>query len=66
MAGRDSEGGKQVTALFFGTLIVYFVAMALQFAALAFKKEMVGKASWSLFLLALAAHTAYLVTACCR
>ena len=50
-----------MNALFFGTLIVYFIAMALQFAALAFKKEMVGKASWSLFLLALAAHTAYLV-----
>ncbi len=47
--------------LFFGALIVYFVAMALQFAALVFKKEKLGKAAWILFLLALAAHTAYLV-----
>ena len=61
MVGRYSERGTQVNALFFGTLIAYFVAMALQFAAVAFKKEKLGKAAWLLFLAALAAHTAYIV-----
>lgn len=50
-----------MNVLFFGALIAYFIAMALQFAALVFKKEKPGKLSWALFLLALAAHTAYLV-----
>ena len=47
--------------LFFGSLIVYFIAMALQFAALAFKKEKLGKIAWVMFLIAFAAHTAYIV-----
>ena len=50
-----------MNVLFFGCLIVYFAAMALQFAAVAFKKEGLAKAAWILFLLAFAAHTAYLV-----
>ena len=43
--------------LFFGSLVLYFVAMALQFATLAFKKEKFGKAAWIVFLAAFAAHT---------
>ena len=50
-----------MNALFFGSLIVYFVAMALQFVSMAFRKEKLGKAAWILFLVALAAHTLYLV-----
>lgn len=47
--------------LFFGSLVIYFLAMALQFATLAFKKEKLGKAAWIAFLVAFAAHTAYLL-----
>ena len=47
--------------LFFGSLVLYFVAMALQFATLAFKKEKLGKAAWMVFLAAFAAHTLYIV-----
>ncbi len=47
--------------LFFGSLILYFLAMALQFAALVFKKDKIGKAAWISFLAALAAQTLYLV-----
>ena len=47
--------------LFFGSLVLYFVAMALQFATLAFKKEKLGKAAWIVFLAAFAAHTLYIV-----
>ena len=50
-----------MNVLFFGSLIAYFLAMALQFAAMVFKREKLGKLSWLLFLAALAAHTAYLV-----
>ncbi len=50
-----------MNVLFFGSLIVYFIAMALQFAAMSFKKEKIGKAAWLLFLLALLAHTVYLI-----
>ena len=34
-----------MNVLFFGSLVVYFIAMALQFAAVAFKKEKLGKAA---------------------
>ena len=47
--------------LFFGSLIIYFVAMAVQFAALVFKKEKLNKAAWFAFLAAFAAHTLYIV-----
>ena len=47
--------------LFFGSLIVYFIAMALQFAALAFKKEKLGKIARVMFLVAFATHTAYII-----
>ncbi len=50
-----------MNVLFFGSLIAYFLAMGLQFAGMVFKKEKLGKTAWALFLLALAAHTAYLV-----
>ena len=47
--------------LFFGSLVLYFVAMALQFATVAFKKEKLGKAAWIVFLAAFAAHTVYII-----
>ncbi|MBQ9663105.1 MAG: c-type cytochrome biogenesis protein CcsB [Oscillospiraceae bacterium] len=47
--------------LFFGSLVVYFIAMGIQFAALAFKKEAIVKAAWIAFLVAFAGHTVYLV-----
>ena len=50
-----------MNVLFFGSLIVYFVAMALQCVSMAFRKEKLGKTAWILFLVALAAHTLYLV-----
>ena len=50
-----------MNALFFGSLIIYFFAMALQFATVAFKKEKLGKAAWFVFLIAFAIHTAYIV-----
>ena len=50
-----------MNALFFGSLILYFIATALQFAAAVFKKEKLGRASWAAFLAALALHTAYLI-----
>lgn len=50
-----------MNALFFGTLILYFAATVLQFAALVFKKEKASKLAWRAFLTALAAHTAFLV-----
>ena len=50
-----------MNALFFGTLILYFIAIVLQFAGVVFKKEKLSKAAWRAFLAALAAHTAFLV-----
>ena len=47
--------------LFFGSLVLYFIAMALQFATVAFKKEKLGKAAWIVFLAAFAAHTVYII-----
>ena len=47
--------------LFFGSLLLYFIAMALQFATVAFKKEKLGKAAWFVFLTAFAAHTVYII-----
>jgi cytochrome c-type biogenesis protein CcsB len=59
--GNQSKGDKRMNILFFGSLVLYFVAMALQFATLAFKKEKLGKAAWMVFLAAFAAHTLYIV-----
>ena len=50
-----------MNTLFFAVLIAYFAAMALQFAGLTLKKSALGRASWALFLAALAGHTVYLV-----
>ena len=47
--------------LFFGSLVLYFIAMALQFATLAFKKEKLGKAAWIVFLAAFATHSIYII-----
>ena len=50
-----------MNVLFFGSLVLYFIAMVLQFAAAVFKKEKLGQGAWLLFLAAFAAQTAYLV-----
>ncbi len=50
-----------MNVLFFGSLVIYFLAMSLQFAALAFRKEKLVKAAWILFLAAFAAHTLYII-----
>ena len=50
-----------MNVLFFGSLVLYFVAMALQFASVAFKKEKLEKAAWFTFLAAFAAQTAYII-----
>ena len=50
-----------MNVLFFGSLVLYFIAMVLQFAAAVFKKEKLGQGAWFLFLAAFAAQTAYLV-----
>ena len=47
--------------LLFGTVALYFLASVLQFAAASFRKDGIRKASWILFLVGLAAHTAYLI-----
>ena len=47
--------------LLFGTVVLYFLASVLQFAAISFKKDGLRKASWIVFLIGLAAHTVYLV-----
>ena len=47
--------------LFFVSLAVYALAMALQFAGAAFKKEKLLKLSWLLFLAAVALHSAFIV-----
>ena len=44
-----------MNALFFGSLLLYFIAMVLQFAAAVFKKEKLGQGAWLLFLAAFAA-----------
>lgn len=48
--------------LLFGTVILYFAASVLQFAAVSFKKDGIRRVSWIVFLIGLAAHTAYLIT----
>ena len=48
-------------ALFFVSIFVYAIAMAVQFAATAFKKDKLAKATWLVFLAAFAAHTVFLV-----
>ena len=50
-----------MNALFFGSLLLYFAAMALQFAAVTFKKEKLGKTAWIVFLIAFIAHTLYMI-----
>ena len=50
-----------MNALFFGSLIVYFVAIVLQFSALVFKKERLGRIAWLAFLAAFCAHTLYII-----
>ena len=50
-----------MNALFFTTLVAYFVATALQFSAIAFKRESIGKSAWLMFLAAVIAHTVYIV-----
>ena len=47
--------------LLFGTVILYFAASVLQFAAVSFKKDGIRRVSWIVFLIGLAAHTAYLI-----
>ena len=41
-----------MNVLFFGSLLLYFIAMVLQFAAAVFKKEKLGQGAWLLFLAA--------------
>ncbi len=50
-----------MNALFFGTLCLYFAAVVLQFAGMAFRRERIAVWAWRLFLAAFAAHTAFLV-----
>lgn len=50
-----------MNVLFFGTLIIYFIAMLLQFASVAFHKESIGKAAWYTFVVGVAMHFLYLV-----
>ncbi len=50
-----------MNVLFFGSLILYFTAMAIQFVAAAFRKEGLGKIAWTVFLVGLAMQTVYLV-----
>ena len=47
--------------LFFATVALYAAAVILQFTGTAFKKEKLLKASWMVFLAALAVHTVFLV-----
>ncbi|MBQ2895773.1 MAG: c-type cytochrome biogenesis protein CcsB [Oscillospiraceae bacterium] len=47
--------------MFFISILIYAVAVALQFAATAFKKEALARWAWLLFLLAFAVHSAFLV-----
>ena len=47
--------------LFFITLALYAAAVALQFGGTAFKKDKLLKASWAVFLAALAVHTVFLI-----
>lgn len=47
--------------LFFISIIVYGISVALQFTATAFKKDKFAKAAWYVFLAAFAAHTVFLV-----
>ena len=50
-----------MNVLCFGSLAVFFVAMALQFATVAFKKDKLGRASWIAFLAAFAALTLFII-----
>ncbi len=48
-------------ALFFAALLIYFAAVALQFAGTAFKRQKPVRLAWLLFLAAFAVHTVFLV-----
>ena len=50
-----------LNVLFFAALILYFAAAVLEFGGMVFKKPMVTRAAWWLFLLGAACNTAYLV-----
>ena len=50
-----------MNVLFFGSLLLYFAAAVLQFIGTLFKKDKVAKTAWIVFLVGLAAQTAYLV-----
>ena len=47
--------------LFFGALLSYLLALALQFAAISFRKEKIGRCAWFVFLAGLGLHTLYLI-----
>lgn len=48
-------------ALFFAALVLYALAVAVQFAGTAFKKDKLLKAAWYIFLAGFAVHTAFLI-----
>ncbi len=50
-----------MNVLFFGSLVLYFAAAVLQFVGTLFKKDKVAKIAWIVFLVGLAAQTAYLL-----
>lgn len=50
-----------MNVLFFGTLILYFIALVLQFAGAVFKKDGIKKWALWLFYAAFAAHTVFLI-----
>lgn len=50
-----------MNALFFTCIFLYAAAVALQFAATAFKNDKLAKGAWLAFLLAFAAHSAFLL-----
>ena len=50
-----------MNVLFFGALLLYFLALLLQFAAQSFRKEKVGRGAWFIFLAAFGLHTLYLI-----
>lgn len=50
-----------LNVLFFAALILYFAAVVLEFGGMVFKKAIVTKVAWWLFLAGAACHTIYLV-----
>ncbi|MBQ7737193.1 MAG: c-type cytochrome biogenesis protein CcsB [Oscillospiraceae bacterium] len=47
--------------LFFGTLIVYFLAVVAHFLALAFRKEQIIRAAWAVFYAGFALNTVFII-----